>query len=183
MELAEGVLLLIAFCSAVLGQYSSGGGKQHVYVTSKAADKKEDVWCYQCETMDIDDPCVNMMENRTSMIRKCPDTDRICSVKRITYTTLLDNGTLVTRMWSLVRNCTQRCDAGCIVMGERTKLHACTACCETSLCNIMTGGATPPRPRAPPPPTLLALAAAVAAAAAAVGVGVAAGAGGCWAFV
>ncbi|GLG95054.1 Uncharacterized protein GBIM_02105 [Gryllus bimaculatus] len=102
MELAEGVLLLIAFCSAVLaGQYSSGGSKQHVYVTSKAADKKEDVWCYQCETMDIDDPCVNMMENRTSMIRKCPDTDRICSGKPLSrYTGPLagQNGTLVTRI-------------------------------------------------------------------------------------
>lgn len=63
-------------------------------------------------------------------------------VKRFSYTTSTENSTSVPMMWSLERNCTNKCEAGCIVIGERTKLYACTACCEHSLCNTGKGTGT-----------------------------------------
>lgn len=44
-------------------------------------------------------------------------------------------------IWAIERNCTNKCEPGCIVIGERTKLYACTACCEKSLCNTGKGTA------------------------------------------
>lgn len=62
-------------------------------------------------------------------------------VKRYSYSIINGNTTSqpVTRLWSLQRNCTSKCEPGCIVIGERTKLHACTVCCGTYLCNTMDG--------------------------------------------
>lgn len=62
-------------------------------------------------------------------------------VKRFSYTTSTENSTSSPKTWSLERNCTNKCEPGCIVIGERTKLYACTACCETNLCNNGTGTA------------------------------------------
>jgi hypothetical protein len=63
-------------------------------------------------------------------------------VKRYSYSTATENSTYpVKRLWSLQRNCTNKCESGCIVIGERTKLHVCTACCEKFICNTMNDGA------------------------------------------
>lgn len=62
-------------------------------------------------------------------------------VKRFSYTTSTENSTSMPQTWSMERNCTNKCDPGCIVIGERTKLYACTACCEINLCNFGTGTA------------------------------------------
>lgn len=43
------------------------------------------------------------------------------------------------KLWLLQRNCTKTCEPGCIVIGERTKLHSCTTCCENSFCNVGNG--------------------------------------------
>lgn len=61
-------------------------------------------------------------------------------VKRYSYTTSNENSTSVQRMWSIERNCTNKCEPGCITIGERTKLYACTSCCDTSFCNTDRGG-------------------------------------------
>lgn len=65
----------------------------------------------------------------------------IVQVKKFSYTTSTENSTSSPKLWSLERNCTNKCEPGCIVIGERTKLYSCTTCCETSLCNIGTGTA------------------------------------------
>lgn len=39
------------------------------------------------------------------------------------------------------RKCTSNCESGCIIIGERTKLFACTSCCNTSYCNSGKGDA------------------------------------------
>ena len=64
-------------------------------------------------------------------------------VKRYSYSIINGNTTSppVKRLWSLQRNCTNKCEPGCIVIGERTKLYACTVCCGTYLCNTMNDGA------------------------------------------
>ncbi|XP_012282947.1 uncharacterized protein LOC105701091 [Orussus abietinus] len=109
--------------------------------THAASERANDLWCYQCDTMDDGERCVDLAGNHSSLIQKCKDDRRICMVKRFSYTTSTENSTSVPMMWSLERNCTNKCEPGCIVIGERTKLYACTACCEKSLCNTGTGTA------------------------------------------
>ncbi|KAG8334428.1 hypothetical protein J6590_090880 [Homalodisca vitripennis] len=93
--------------------------------------------------MDDGDRCSNLSSgDESKLVYKCPEHRTICMVKRYSYTTSTENSTSVQRMWSLERNCTHRCEPGCIVIGERTKLYACTACCERSLCNTGRGSAT-----------------------------------------
>lgn len=65
----------------------------------------------------------------------------VLQVKRYSYTTSTENMTSTPKLWGLERNCTSKCEPGCIVIGERTKLYACTSCCEKSLCNSGTGNA------------------------------------------
>ena len=49
---------------------------------------------------------------------------------------MTENFTLSQRLWSLERKCShQKCEPGCLVIGERTKLHSCISCCNESLCN------------------------------------------------
>lgn len=87
--------------------------------------------------------CVDLNGNHSSLIKKCKSDEFICMVKRFSYTTSTENTTQPQKMWSLERKCTNVCEAGCIVIGERTKLYACTSCCETnSLCNIGKGSAS-----------------------------------------
>lgn len=62
-------------------------------------------------------------------------------VKRFSYTTSTEDSTSSPQTWSMERKCTSKCDPGCIVIGERTKLSACTTCCEQSFCNVGTGAA------------------------------------------
>ncbi|XP_015600390.1 uncharacterized protein LOC107270163 isoform X2 [Cephus cinctus] len=109
--------------------------------THAASERANDLWCYQCDTMDDGERCVDLAGNYSSLIQKCKDDKRICMVKRFSYTTSTENSTSVPMMWSLERNCTNKCEPGCIVIGERTKLYACTACCEKSLCNTGKGTA------------------------------------------
>lgn len=63
----------------------------------------------------------------------------ILQVKRYSFTTSTENSTTPPKMWAIERNCTKHCEPGCIVIGERTKLYACTSCCTTSLCNYGSG--------------------------------------------
>ncbi|CAD1472014.1 unnamed protein product, partial [Heterotrigona itama] len=62
-------------------------------------------------------------------------------VKRFSYTTSTEDSTSSPQTWSMERKCTSKCEPGCIVIGERTKLSACTTCCEQSYCNVGTGAA------------------------------------------
>lgn len=110
--------------------------------TPQAAEKANDLSCYVCDSMDVGDRCIDVTMNGTSFIHKCHDDRRTCMVKRYSYSTTTENSTYPTkRLWSLQRNCTNKCEPGCIVIGERTKLYACTVCCENSLCNTMKDGA------------------------------------------
>nr|CAD7572201.1 unnamed protein product [Timema californicum] len=146
------------------GQFLAQEHKTHA-----AAEKVNDLWCYTCHAMDSEDTCVELLGNHSSLIKKCRGENRTCMektssspdrdsnldlpvlssraqhdkrVKRFSYTTSTENTTSVPRMWSLERNCTEKCEPGCIVIGERTKLYACTSCCVDSLCNTDKGSAS-----------------------------------------
>lgn len=60
-------------------------------------------------------------------------------MKRYSYTTSNESATSGQQLWSLERNCSGKCEDGCIVIGERIKIYACQACCETPLCNVSNG--------------------------------------------
>ncbi|XP_067008997.1 uncharacterized protein [Anabrus simplex] len=137
MDLVRAFVTVYTFSNVVTEQFLNK--EQHV--TTKAAGKLDDLWCYTCETMEQEDHCVDLLGNQTALMRKCPEDHRICMVKRISYTTSTENSTSIPRMWSLARSCSSKCEAGCIIVGERTKLYACTSCCEKSLCNVGKGTA------------------------------------------
>ncbi|PSN50457.1 hypothetical protein C0J52_04933 [Blattella germanica] len=113
---------------------------QREHKTPQAAEKANDLSCYVCDTMDVGPSCANLVNN-SLYIQKCFDDRRTCMVKNFSYHTISENMTTRKNLWSLQRNCTNKCEPGCIVIGERTKLYACTACCEKSLCNVGNTGA------------------------------------------
>ncbi|VVC95017.1 unnamed protein product [Leptidea sinapis] len=90
-----------------------------------------DAACVRCANHQPVPPCALFSSSRCHFLHQ---------VKRFSYTTSTENSTTALKMWALERNCTKHCEPGCIVIGERTKLYACTSCCTTSLCNYGSGG-------------------------------------------
>ncbi|XP_077266216.1 uncharacterized protein LOC143899661 [Temnothorax americanus] len=138
-DVAITCFLLVTLIALTSGQLMS---KEHR--THAASERANDLWCYRCFTMNDGEKCIDLTGNTgntSTYNHKCVDDKRICMVKRFSYTTSTENSTSSPKTWSLERNCTNKCEPGCIVIGERTKLYACTACCETNLCNNGNGTA------------------------------------------
>lgn len=113
-----------------------------IHKTQAAAERPNDMWCYACHSMENGAMCVeNITTNYSSFMKKCKDDEFICMVQKFSYTTSTENATSKPQMWSLERKCASNCEAGCIVIGERTKLYACTSCCKTPYCNTDRGAA------------------------------------------
>uniref|UniRef100_A0AAG5D6M7 UPAR/Ly6 domain-containing protein n=1 Tax=Anopheles atroparvus TaxID=41427 RepID=A0AAG5D6M7_ANOAO len=107
-----------------------------VHKTSAATEKINDLWCYSCNATDDGEACIELSSgNNATYVKKCNPEEFICMVKQFSYTTSTENSTSTPKLWSLERRCISSCEAGCIIIGERTKLYACTSCCEKSLCN------------------------------------------------
>jgi hypothetical protein len=53
-----------------------------VHKTNAAAEKINDLWCYQCEyANDGNDECLNpLTDNRSSLIKKCKPDEFVCMV-------------------------------------------------------------------------------------------------------
>ncbi|KAL1451745.1 hypothetical protein WDU94_006093 [Cyamophila willieti] len=113
-------------------------GKQHK--TPKALEHGNHLYCYNCNTMDHGDECTNNHTFR-KFEYKCHGENKICITQKYSYTTSTENSTSAVNLWLLKRNCTKKCEPGCIVIGERTKLYACTQCCTSNLCNVGKGSA------------------------------------------
>lgn len=91
--------------------------------------------------MNEGDDCVNANRTRQlNLSRKCSSKEMFCVVKRFSYTMSDKSSTSEKRLWSLQRDCTDKCENGCIVIGERTKLYACSSCCNTNWCNTSSKG-------------------------------------------
>ncbi|XP_052897797.1 uncharacterized protein LOC128304630 [Anopheles moucheti] len=116
-----------------------------VHKTSAATEKINDLWCYSCNATDDGESCIELSSgNNASYVKKCNPEEFICMVKQFSYTTSTENSTSTPKLWSLERRCISSCEAGCIIIGERTKLYACTSCCEKSLCNTGKAHSTNP---------------------------------------
>ncbi|XP_030387687.1 uncharacterized protein LOC115634234 isoform X2 [Scaptodrosophila lebanonensis] len=125
--------------SSSIGTSLTGG----IHRTAAAIERVNKLWCYSCDTMDDGQACVDVaVRNDTALMKKCQGEEFICMVKRFSYTTSTENSTSSPKMWSLDRRCTANCEPGCIIIGERTKLYACTSCCEESFCNTGRGAAS-----------------------------------------
>lgn len=105
--------------------------------TKEAKETKQDLFCYSCDYMSESDDCVNINRTRQlNLTKKCEIDQSSCVVKRFSYTMSDKNSTSNKKLWSLQRDCTDRCENGCIVIGERVKLYACSTCCQSSFCNV-----------------------------------------------
>ncbi|KAH8297330.1 hypothetical protein KR044_010418 [Drosophila immigrans] len=143
---------LVAGSGVSLTNSLTSGG--HIHRTAAAIERVNQLWCYSCHTMEDGQACVDVvMRNVSTMRKKCQGEEFmcmvsssavdhsnrwqcfLCQVKRFSYTTSTENSTSSPKMWSLDRRCTVNCEPGCIIIGERTKLYACTSCCEESYCN------------------------------------------------
>ncbi|XP_045467331.1 uncharacterized protein LOC123675833 [Harmonia axyridis] len=106
------------------------------YRTKWASEKHHDLWCYRCDTMVDGESCLDLHGNHTWMNMKCSKDQKKCQVRRISMSTSTDEITGKPHLWLLQRNCSESCEPGCIVIGERTKLHSCITCCdEHNFCN------------------------------------------------
>ncbi|KAJ8911664.1 hypothetical protein NQ315_014023 [Exocentrus adspersus] len=108
--------------------------------TKAASEKQHDLWCYRCDTMVDGDRCLDLIGNFSHMHAKCTKEQKKCQVRRISMSTSTDEITGKPKLWLLQRNCSEVCEPGCIVIGERTKLHSCITCCdEHNYCNADSG--------------------------------------------
>ncbi|BFG04320.1 uncharacterized protein DMAD_03324 [Drosophila madeirensis] len=141
-------IVFTACVNNVTGTSSPGSGPStsltgHIHRTAAAIERVNKLWCYACHTMDDGESCVDVaVRNDSSLFKKCQGEEFICMVKRFSYTTSTENSTSSPKMWSLDRRCVANCEPGCIIIGERTKLYACTSCCEESFCNTGRGAAS-----------------------------------------
>lgn len=111
-----------------------------VHKTKEAQETKSDLYCFACDMMVDDVNCVNINRTRQlNLTKKCDLNQSYCVVKRFSYTMSDKNSTSNKKLWSLQRDCTDKCESGCIVIGERVKLYACSSCCVNNLCNISSG--------------------------------------------
>ncbi|XP_031621221.1 uncharacterized protein LOC116339471 [Contarinia nasturtii] len=133
------ILYLMYLCNSVESQSIY----DMPHKTSEAEKRSNNMWCYACHSMsETGDMCVeNITANVSTFFKKCKDDEFICMVQKYSYTTSTENSTSSQKLWSLERRCASNCEAGCIVIGERTKLYACTSCCKTSYCNTDKGAA------------------------------------------
>jgi hypothetical protein len=48
--------------------------------THAASERKDDLWCYQCDTIGEGESCINITGNHSSLVQKCKDDKRTCMV-------------------------------------------------------------------------------------------------------
>jgi len=92
--------------------------------------------CHVCHSFSEGSKCIHLAANSSTFSTPCHDNQTACMVKRFSYT---ENATSPSSIWSVERNCSKKCEPGCLILGERTKLYVCTSCCNQPSCNIGNG--------------------------------------------
>merc|ERR1712071_51875 len=118
--------------------------RQHSMVSSKPRRQIVDdeqsslmLSCHVCHSFTNESSCVHLADNSPYFSEPCVGLHMSCMVKRFSYT---ENATSPSSIWSVERNCTSKCQPGCLMLGERTKLYVCTSCCSEPLCNDGNAG-------------------------------------------
>ncbi|CAG7786779.1 unnamed protein product [Allacma fusca] len=107
---------------------------------SKKTQLPNNLTCFVCHSEKVSE-CQNVTQNNGSLAKTCSSNDTYCMVKRISFSTSQNsNASAVQPQFVAVkRNCTTKCDPGCVIMGERTRLYVCSTCCQRDLCNDGNG--------------------------------------------
>ncbi|XP_021697514.1 uncharacterized protein LOC5564960 [Aedes aegypti] len=125
-------IVLMGFIEAGRSQYLTNT----VHKTPAASEKVNELSCYSCNATEDGESCIDLTGNNASFVKKCFSDEFICMVKQFSYTVHTSNSNVSEpKLWSLERKCINTCEPGCIIIGERTKLYACTSCCTELLCN------------------------------------------------
>uniref|UniRef100_T1GSV7 Snake toxin/toxin-like domain-containing protein n=1 Tax=Megaselia scalaris TaxID=36166 RepID=T1GSV7_MEGSC len=115
-----------------------------IHRTQAANEKVNNLACYSCDTMTDGKVCAEMDANNKTLKEsvatvKCEPDELVCMVRRFDYTTSTENSTSDHKLWNLIRSCSKKCEPGCIIIGERTKIYSCFSCCDKPLCNTGKG--------------------------------------------
>ncbi|ODN01029.1 hypothetical protein Ocin01_05649 [Orchesella cincta] len=115
-------------------------------ITEKSKEKLvTSLTCHVCHSESSAD-CFNFTEsgeNFEGFPQTCDSGDTMCVVKKFAFTSTYGNGTTSPmKTFSIKRNCSKKCEDGCVVMGERTRLYVCSQCCSTPLCNVGSGSSS-----------------------------------------
>lgn len=121
--------------------YSNKNNFNSIHRTKEAETKVNELYCFSCDMMMMSDgdDCLNINQTKNkqqNLTKKCSQDEIFCSVKRFSYTMSDKNSTSEKKLWSLQRNCSEKCENSCIIIGERVKIHACETCCQNNLCNV-----------------------------------------------
>ncbi|XP_050312755.1 uncharacterized protein LOC126747884 [Anthonomus grandis grandis] len=109
--------------------------------TKAASEKHHDLWCHKCDSFIDGNKCVTLSGNHSFLHHKCTREQKKCQVRRISMSTSTEEVTGKPKLWLLQRECVETCEGGCIIIGERTKLHSCITCCDDhNFCNSGSGG-------------------------------------------
>ncbi|RXG73694.1 hypothetical protein Avbf_06790, partial [Armadillidium vulgare] len=76
--------------------------------------------CWACNTTDENDGCFNLTEEYLSeeRMQKCMPHQKYCKVERVWYIISVNKPA---HNFSIYRNCTEKCEPYCLIMGDRTK--------------------------------------------------------------
>ncbi|XP_068209424.1 uncharacterized protein [Palaemon carinicauda] len=109
------------------------GASQGSTSPSAFPSEENSLVCWSCSSTSHGNPCTNIDPQNSSAVeaKVCDPDEKFCSVKRIWY--VVETKEAV--MFSVNRNCSSECTPSCMVIGDRTKIHACTSCCTESHCN------------------------------------------------
>ncbi|XP_043195582.1 uncharacterized protein LOC122366955 [Amphibalanus amphitrite] len=138
----------LGFCAALL--FASLASVTAVQTADRARSTDKPLLCYTCSSRNNSSGAV--CENGTLIQQMPPDSgwQNQCGAQHTscmvqvykTSSTANASAALVERIWSVERQCAEDCDAGCLVVGERTKIIKCVYCCSEDLCNFADGAAS-----------------------------------------
>ncbi|CAL8126704.1 unnamed protein product [Orchesella dallaii] len=78
--------------------------------------------CHVCHS-ETNDDCFRFNESSVGFPASCGGDFTMCMVKKFAFTSTDGNGTTTPmKTFSIKRNCSSKCEDGCVVMGERTRL-------------------------------------------------------------
>ncbi|XP_003738080.1 uncharacterized protein LOC100899814 [Galendromus occidentalis] len=127
------VISVLSMLSIVCEATSAGRKVEPLFPTLK------NITCFQCHSERDGPMCYNESQfsaNESMVCQQSIVKGGGCAVFRFDTS---EQATGV-RRHSIERKCVDRCKPDCVVVGERHKLHLCTSCCNTTLCNVGDGG-------------------------------------------
>jgi len=77
-------IFLLTFCTDGIFNnniHETGQLMSKEHRTHAASERANDLWCYQCDTMEDGEKCSNLSGNYSAFEYKCMDDKRVCMVR------------------------------------------------------------------------------------------------------